>query len=376
MRRTVLIVPGLLSSTEGESYLRQGAVGMCRLTEQGDLSKVTRLPRIETPEAMLLGMNPRTVSLHQGPLTVSALGWDPPERSTHFHLSLMSLQEGRLIVPDVLPLPSEVDHILEQAKRLNTKTLTVLQGEMFDHALVWESVGDIGMTSASDVDGHLMKDHLPEGDGESSFRRFVDDSINMIAELELNERRVDQGLPPFNVLWPWGGGVRTSVPNLALRRGEPAKVESASMRLAGLTRLAGYKHGSREALGKGLATKLRNLADRLLEAPVAIAYLDVAQNLRRDNREEELAWFIRELDGQLIQPLLDDHNRTPSRLTIIAPGCLTQSETMNLKPSEIGLAVISETGQLENTRYPFDERSLDEKAISTRDLWTLVESGL
>ena len=90
MRRTVLIVPGLLSGPDAESYLRQSLPALNALCEMSVLRKVSAAPPSETPEAMLLGMSPSIVSLRQGPLTVSALGFDPPDRSTHFHLSLMS----------------------------------------------------------------------------------------------------------------------------------------------------------------------------------------------------------------------------------------------------------------------------------------------
>ena len=320
MRRTVLILPSLLSMPNGDSYLRQNLPSLAALTEMGEISRVSEIPASETPEAFVLGMGTRIVELQQGPLTVSALGFDPPERSTHFHLSLMSLIDGVASIPSVKPLPADLDILMTAAKRLDTKLLTVLRGEQLDHALVWEALGDIGTTSAIQVHGKAIKGHRPEGDGETTLRRFVDDSINLLSELELHERRIDEGLPPFNLLWPWGQGVRTTVPNLALRRGEPAVVESSSMRLAGLTRLAGYKHGDREKLGTGLATKLRSLADRMLSKTVSIAYLDVADGLRQGNKAEEIDWFIRELDRELIKPILSDHLKTPSRFTLISPG--------------------------------------------------------
>ena len=202
MRRTVVIVPGLLSDPNSDSFLRQSLPSLSVLTELGTIKKVAAIPESETPEAMLVGLGPDRVTLRQGPLTVSAFGFDPPERSMHFHLSLMSFEDGIATVPTVLPTPEEEEKLLTEAKRLNTKLLTVLRGEELNHALVWESVGDVGLTSSATLNGKSMAQHLPEGDGESALRRFIDDSINLLSSLELNERRIDQGLPPFNLLWP------------------------------------------------------------------------------------------------------------------------------------------------------------------------------
>src|SRR5690349_19183301 len=91
MRRTVVIVPQLLGEP---SILRQKLPTLERVTELGELFKIAPMPQVETPEAMILGLNPSQAQLRQGPLTVSALGADPPDRSTHFHLSLMSFADG------------------------------------------------------------------------------------------------------------------------------------------------------------------------------------------------------------------------------------------------------------------------------------------
>jgi len=375
MRRTILIVPGLLSAGEGDSFIRQSLPALSLLTELGTLRKLTTIPDVQTPEALLLGYRPDLVKMNQGPLTVSALGFDPPKRSTHFHLSLMSFHDGVASFPPVLPQPDEVDELLYAAKRLDTKRLTILKGEDLDHAMVWESLGDLGTTPAGKVDGQPMAQYLPEGDGEPAFRRLIDDSINFLSSLELNARRLDEGLPPFNLLWPWGQGVRTEVPNLAFTRGEPAMVESSSMRLAGLTRLAGYKHADRNAFGRGLGTKLRAIADRALNRPLTIVYIDAAAELRSRNKPEELDWFVRELNRELLQPLLDDVLKNNARLSLFSPAPLAGLGSPDMPASPTGLAAALESGPRGNNPYPFDERSLDERTIPSTDLWSQIESA-
>jgi hypothetical protein len=331
--------------------------------EIGELSKVAPIPPIETPEALYLGMDPREAQLRQGPLTISALNADPPERSTHFHLSVLSFDGGALTDSPLEIPPAEAAKIAELAPRLNTRTLTFVAGEAKDHGLVWEGLGDFATYDPRSFSGEPAKDRLPEGDAEAILRRYIDDSINLLSEQEFNIRRADEGLPAFNVLWPWGHGTRVSVPNLALRRGEPAVVESNSLRLAGLTRLAGYRHGDRHAIGSGVRTKFRGLADRLTVGGGAIALLDGAASLRAKEMWEELEWFVRELDSELISPLLEATLRDPSRLTLIAPG------------SSLGLALALGESKGSNS-IPFDERALEERTVPTRDLATLVDHGL
>jgi len=376
MRRTVLIVPGLLSGTGSDSFLRQKLPALSALAELGDIRRVTPVPESVTPEAMFLGLGPNSVGLQQGPLTVSALGFDPPERSTHFHLSLMSYADGIASTPSALPTSDEVDLLLKESKRLDTKLLTVLKGEVFDHALVWESLGDLETTHPSGLLGQNIGKLLPNGDGDVGLRRLIDDSINLLSSLDLNERRFDQGLPPFNLLWPWGQGIRTPVPNLALRRGEPAAVESGSMRVAGLTRLAGYRHIDRHLFGRGLQTKFRKVAERALNRDLTIVVVDAPMELRAKDKPEELEWFVREMDRELLQPLLDDCLNERDRVCLIAPGPVVPSESQGMAASAVGLSLSLEHGVIGNNVYPFDERSLDERKIPVQDLWALVDAAI
>jgi 2,3-bisphosphoglycerate-independent phosphoglycerate mutase len=354
MRRVVVIIPELLGEP---TFLRQRRETLARMAEFGNLFKLSPLPKIETPEAMFLGMRPDEAQLRQGPLTVSALGADPPDRSTHFHLSLMTFQEGVASKPKFEITPEEQREILSVAEKLNTKLLTIVNGEGLDHGLVWESIGDHRTSPASEVDGQGVKGHLPEGDAEVALRRFIDDSINLLAELELNERRVGEELPPLNMLWPWGEGVRTAVPNLALRRGDPAMVISSSMRLQGLARLAGYRHAPRYEYGRGLNTRLSKIAEKALKEPVTIVLLDAVQAFRQGEKLEEADWFVRELDNALLKPLFQEALLNPIRITVLAPG------------EGLGLGVSFETKDSNSNSVPFDECALEERRMTVRAMW-------
>jgi 2,3-bisphosphoglycerate-independent phosphoglycerate mutase len=361
MRRVVLILPELLGEP---SVLRQKLPTLGLIAELGSLFKLGPMPKLETPEALYLGLRPDEGQLRQGPLTVSALGADPPERSTHFHLSLMSFSDGVAVQPNVQISAKEAAEVVALAKKLNTKALTFVEGENLDHGLVWEGVGDLGTSAASEISGKAIKPFLPEGDAEVQLRRYIDDSINLLSEIELNQRRIGEELPPINLLWPWGHGVRRPVPNLALRRGHPALVVSESMRLQGLTRLSGYRHSGRSEYGRGLGVKLECITSDALRESETLIVNESFSNLRRDGRLEEAEWLAKQVDAHLIQTLFNKALVEPMRLTVLAPG------------SEIGLGASFETRQATTDSIPFDERAFDEKALSTTTLWDAVATTL
>lgn len=342
---------------------------MAALAELGTMKRLLPVPDALTPEAAWLGLDPRKVRLAQGPLTVAALGFEPPDRSVQFHLSLMSFDgDCPRICPFEIP-EDDLRAVFDAARRLDTKALTLIEGEDRDHALVWERGSiDLRTRTPQEADGKPMPSVLPEGDGEPVLRRFIDDSVNLLSEQEFNMRRLEEGLPPLNLLWPWGQGFRTEVPNLALIRGEPANVESASMRMAGLTRMARYRHGDRKAFGKGTNIQLERLAKAALGGGLTIVVLDQIGDFRSQGKLEEAEWLSREIDRRLLGPLLDASLREPTRIFIAAPSC---DGTGSDEPSGLSLRV--ETGTRPANSVPFDERALEERAVPVGEVWKEIE---
>lgn len=363
MRRLVLVLPGLLSATE--PVLDRGLPGFAALAERGQPFRLAKPELVETPEARWLGLEPSECELKQGPLTVAAFGADPPLRSLHFHVTLMTVDGVTVNCADPGPTADEVRAIVAVAGKLNTRSLTFLAGRGTDHALVWEGLGEMRTVPDSEALGKPLRAILPEGDAEVELRRFIDDSVNLLDELELNKRRRDEGHLPLNLLWPWGQGPRRPVPNLALRRGEPATVLSDSLRLAGLTRLVGYRHRELGTYGDGLQADLQSIAAALLELHSGVAVLQAIAGFRAGNDLEEAAYMARRYDAELLAPLLDRAAGEPIRLLLAAP-CT----------DGIGLAVVFDSSAPANSIYPFDERTIEEARVPLVDMEALIDSNL
>ena len=350
----LIILDGILGSPESDSLIRK-VEGFQRMGEVSTLTRIT-VPECETPEAMLLGLAPEEAQLRQGPLTVSALGWDPPERSLHFHLSLLSM--GSVIkAPGQDLTPEEFNVVESKLALLKTKKLTPLVGRQFDHGLVWERMAELSTVAPVGIES--LEKSLPKGDGEDELRRFIDDSVNLLHEEEFNLRRIDNGLDPVNLVWPWGHGFRLPVPNLALRYGYPYRYESASMRLAGLVRLAGFRYGEIGRLETGLQTNF----EAIQYDPGVIVHLDPWVKMRDKEEFEEMDYLAAKCGKNLIGRLLDHvlENRLELRLVLLGANC--------------GLATNFSATRSEN-HYPLDERSIGEVKLPSQSLHEFVRTAL
>jgi len=355
MRRIVLVMPDLFGAPGDESVVRQGpegVPGLLSLAENGRVTILAPTRSTATPEAAWLGLDEETIRVEAGPLTISALKVDPPERAVSMHLTLASFADGFLQEGSYVPPADELRPLLQEARRLETTDLIPVFGEQLDHGLIWlDGSLDLGLTPPEAAQGKELRGILPEGDGERKLRRFIDDSINLLDGHELNRRRSDDGLPPLNVLWPWGAGFTPRVPNLALERGETIWCESGSMRLFGLARLAGYRHGPWQDFAQGLNLAWSRLVRESLERPATLIVVSLATELRKLNRMDEMAWLVRRMDEDFFSPLALEMGRQPLRLAIVAPSTCT---------NQLGLALSSETGFHSDDASPFDERVLEE----------------
>lgn len=350
MRNILLLIPEL-----GGSALEQDLPHLRRLSEVGEVVRLAPTPPEVTPESLYLGAFPGEIRLAEGPLTVAWLRARPPEWSLQFALSVMSLQHGVVQSLSSLEVPSEIaDQVAKLCRALNTKLLTVVAAtEGLEHALVLEKAGDLRTYRPEETAGKVPQ--LPEGDFEPMLRRFIDDSINLLTEQEFNLRRVDQGLPPVNLLWPWGHGYLGKVPTLSLRRGFPLRVHSNSRRLTGLARLVG-DWPEAASFGAGLKTNFDALAQLMALPGDRVFYLDGPQSLGSE-QEEERAWWAHTLDRKVLAPILESPDWRDTQIALLAP-----------RASGEGLGVLANGEVDAGNTAPFRDEVREDRKVRRVDL--------
>lgn len=264
-----------------------------------------------------------------------------------------------------VPTPAQVREVVAAAGRLNTKRLTFMAGEGEDHGLVWEDGSlDLGVLSKYELLGRFLEDSMPEGDGEPMLRQWIGDSVNVLGELELNRTRREEGLAPVNLLWPWGPGFREPLPNLALRRGEPAWFIGRSQRARGLARLFGYRSHDPALLGNGFNFAPVALCSAWMERSPSITVLDAFQRARSAGKLDEAEWLLQKIDRDALGRLLDETEATRVRVTLLAPG------------AEGGLGLEYDSAVPTQNPIPFDERAWDDPRLQTTTLFESVAEGL
>lgn len=350
---SIIVLKGLLGSSEGESLFAD-IEGFRKIGFGSKILKFELEPD-EVLEASLLGHS--NLILDQGPLTVAALGWNPPERSLHFHVSMLSLQGDDIQFVIKGPSAEELAVIDVQLERLNTKSLTILKGEGLDNGLVCEKQLDIRTYRPSEAIQAGFMNSQPFGDGENDLRRLIDDSVNILSGLEFNLRRVDQGIAPINLCWPWGQGERQKISNRALELGMPWIVRAHSLATRGLARLSGFQA---EKIPLFAEVEFRELLPILQGDAHALTILDLGAMPVGDEQIENRLARLHEFSQVVIEPLLDWQLDTKSNLALVATN----------RANEGLIALVAKPN--ERDTLPFDERSLAERKVPRMNLMSLL----
>lgn len=371
MHRTVLVLPGLLAPEGSESVLQKFESELFPIVSRSRLTRLIPTEDAAVPEAAWVGLDPSVVPLADGPLTLSALHADPPERSVQFHLSLLSCNGwGVAEAPRFSAPEPEMDSLMREAEKLSTSSMTMVKGRDFDHGLVWDKGSlDLHTHEALEVQGKPISRFLPEGDGESALRRFIDDSVNLLTPLELNRRRLDEGLPALNLLWPWGQGIVHAMPNLALKRGIPAVFASNSMRLQGLCRFVRYRHLDRAVFEGRHEEVVRKLHEWSGAEPLSVVVLGAIDSFLGQGSLESATKWMGSIVSVFMEPLKSDKLRV-REFVMLVPA----SSTIPDSPDGLALHWTSETR--EEHSIPFDERAVEDRRLQRRTVWEIMDEAL
>jgi hypothetical protein len=362
MRTHILLIPDADLETDA-SPLRQDLPTLEGIRAGGRIRQVAIAnphglePGRFVPEAAWLGMRGEEGQMAPGPLMVSSLRADPPPRSTQFVVTPARRSEAGIAELTHPLSEADANTLLALIGRLNTPKWTFLAGISPEFALVEEQLATYGCVPPSDWPGRRWAEVLPDGDRVHELRRWIDDAANVLLDSEFNRVRVENGQESVDALMPWGPGFRVPTPNLSLRRGQPAWVYSESWRLAGLTRLVGYRHMGRGMFRTGVQTKFDTFARQTLEKPTTISVFAPPPR----QLAEESHWWWKTWDREFLTTFCARLIGQPAQLIIV------------VMDGERGLVL--ESGLADTTAAPLGPDAMSE-SLPRVDLSDVAEAAL
>ncbi|RLF15615.1 MAG: cofactor-independent phosphoglycerate mutase [Thermoprotei archaeon] len=269
----------------------------------------------------LMGYDPKRYYTGRGPLEAAGTGVELREGDLAFRCNLITVDQGLLIDYSAGHISDE--EAKELVAYLNSSLLTdgyarLYVGVSYRHTLILRGgfSDHIKCTPPHEAVGKRIEDILAaplSKDGEHTAKylnKLILKSYELLAEHELNLKRVKRGLKPANMMWPWGFGRKPSLPSFKTLHGLSSAVISAVSLVKGIGVLAEMKLLEVPGATGYLDTNYEGKADyalRALEEGVDVVFIHVEapDEAGHQGSFELKVKAIEDLDKRLLGRLLD-----------------------------------------------------------------------
>jgi 2,3-bisphosphoglycerate-independent phosphoglycerate mutase len=210
-------------------------------------------PGSDTAILSVLGYDPRRFYTGRGPLEAAARGIQLKEKDTAFRCNLITEEDGILVDYSADHITSrDSSKLIETLKKTLEKPneMEFFSGLDYRHFLILRNSPNsllIECTPPHDAVGAeistvLPKAKAPEAEKAANLlREAILKSKTILEPHPVNVAREKSGKKPGNMIWPWGGGKKPSLPSFQEKYGLKAAVISAVDLVKGIGIYTGMK---------------------------------------------------------------------------------------------------------------------------------------
>ena len=211
------------------------------------------IPGSETAILSLLGYDPHIYCTGRGPLEAPARGIKLGNNDAAFRCNLITENDGFLVDYSAGHITTgEAEQLIEAVKKALGKPgqIEFYSGLDYRHFLILRNVPNsrkIECTPPHDAIGAKISAVLPKAksaeveEAAAALRELIQRSKVVLDSHQINVDRVKTGQRPGNMIWPWGGGPKPSMPLFKEKYGLKAAVISAVDLVKGIGIYAGMQ---------------------------------------------------------------------------------------------------------------------------------------
>ncbi|MDH7570823.1 MAG: 2,3-bisphosphoglycerate-independent phosphoglycerate mutase [Armatimonadota bacterium] len=343
---------------------REGLVGSVRLLAD-------EAPFCPEAAAMaLLGYNPARYFTGAGPL--DAMGRYVPlgHSDVAYRLDLVSCDGETLSDPAAGGISGAQAEALfqEVASRLRSRWLQFYPGRGRRHVLVWvDGPLETLCLPPAEAKGKPLAETMPQGEGETTLRTLMFDSMEILDGHEINQRRRDAGEPPANMVWPWAPGRAPVLPSFVVQRGLGGAVISAAAYWRGLARLAGLEApevpGATGRIETNYAGKVETALRLLDQRDFVLVHLGAPGAASAQGDADMKVDALQRADARLLAPLLKGVRKLDDYRLMVLPDITFSVEERALRRDPVPFLLSASLGLKQTRRVPFDETAVTEAPL-------------
>lgn len=190
----------------------------------------------------IFGYDPARYYTGRGPLEAANMGVKLKKDDVAFRCNLVTVEDGRM--KDFTAghiTDEEAERLIKSVdKGLGGKGIKFYPGVSYRHlTVINRGPESADCTPPHDITGKKIDNFLPKGKGARVLNDLMRDSINLLAEHEVNRERIAEGKSPASMIWLWGQGKAPSLPAFKKKYGLTGSVITAVNLIKGIGRLVG-----------------------------------------------------------------------------------------------------------------------------------------
>jgi 2,3-bisphosphoglycerate-independent phosphoglycerate mutase len=228
----------------------------------------------------------------------------------------------------------------------------------------WES--ELACTPPHDIVGQPIKEHMPRGEDGELISQFMLDSVDVLAEHEVNRKRVQAGKRPATMIWLWGQGKRPSIPSFAGLYGITGSVISAVDLIRGIGKYAGLSvvevPGATGYFDTNYAGKGNYGLDALKNDDFLFVHVESPDEAGHVGDIEEKIRAIENFDKLVVGTIVEGLSRMPEYRVMVLPDHFTPIKLRTHIDDPVPF-VVSGTGVPRGTAAGFDEAEAEKAGI-------------
>ncbi len=291
---------------------------LCSLAQTGLLQSIPEgmHPGSEIANMNILGFDPHKYFPGRGVLEAAALKVQINEDELVFRCNLVTVENGKLVNHSAGHVSNEEagellsvlnDHMIIKGARF-------IQGVSYRNLMMLKN-GDVGVVChpPHDHPGAQFEPLLPSGQGSGGqtggqLTDLIKQSIEILDNHPINQKRREKGLPPANAIWPWSPGKAGGFPTFEERWGiKSGAVISAVDLIRGIGGMAGleniYVDGATGLFDTNYEGKAEAAVNALKKVDFVFLHVEAADEAGHEGDKELKKRVVEDFDQRLLKPL-------------------------------------------------------------------------
>lgn len=337
-------------------------------------------PGSDVANMSILGYDPRKYYTGRGPIEAVAMGVPLDDKDAAYRCSLVTCDGETLIDYSSGHVSTEESKPLIElvGEKLSGRQFRFFPGVGYRHIMAWrDGAVDVKTTPPHDIQGRKIADYLPVGERDGILRQLMFDSLEILDNHPINQRRRDEGKNPGNMIWLWGQGYAPNLPEFFRTFGKTGAVISAVDVVRGLGRSAGLAIINVPGATGYIDTNYRGKAAYAVEAlkegtDFVYIHVEAPDESGHEGNIDHKIGAIQDIDQQIVGPMVEAMRKVDDLRLLIVPDHATPISLRTHKEGPVPFLLYDSTEPNRQSNVPFDERAIEDARTQVEDGTELI----